>query len=141
MKCQPIMIIASLAVGLLLNLPSQAHEGHNHGATGPVAPHGGALKTLPEFSVEAVKVKGGVKVYVLDQAMKPLAAGAVKKVTGKVTFPKKAEATSVDFVSKEDGFEAKIDPKGAHRYTLDLEITKADKEKPDKATFQIEPMD
>ena len=115
---------------------SFAHEGHDKTPGAMVAPHGGVIQGAGEIYLEFVNESGGVRIYPLTH---DLAAIPLKEVTlqGSANFPKKAKPEPVVFAQSGDHFSAKVDAKGAYRYTLD--ITVSHKGKKAKAKFQVEP--
>jgi hypothetical protein len=127
-----------LLTAALIALASQftlAHEGHK--IPGSIAaPHGGLLKAAGSIYLELVTSKDGIKVYPVDHEMKALALTGLK-LEGKVLFPKKIKSEAVQFATEADAFTAKVDAKGAHRYTLNLEVT-ADGKK-NLVKFNVEP--
>lgn len=115
---------------------SFAHEGHDKTPGSVVAPHGGVIKGTNQLYLELVNESGGIKVYPLTHDSAPI---LLKEVTlqGSATFPKKSKAEPVSFIQAEDHFFAKVNVKGAYRYSLDLVVTY--KGKKEKVKFQVEP--
>lgn len=120
----------------LFSTSIQAHEGHDKTPGAVSAPHGGVVKGTSQIYLELVNEAGGIKVYPLTHDSSPI---ALKEVTikGTATFPKKAKGEPVSFASGDDHFAAKVNAKGAYRYSLDLTVTY--KGKQEKITFQVEP--
>lgn len=123
---------------ILLALPaiSFAHEGHDKAPGAVSAPHGGLIQGTSEMYLELVASSEGVKIYPFTHNLKPIALKDIQ-LDGKVSFPKKAKSESVKFESAEDAFSAKVNSKGAHRYTLELNITYQGKK--EKTKFNVEP--
>lgn len=113
-----------------------AHEGHDKTPGAVAAPHGGIIQGTDQLYLELVNESGGIKIYPLTHET---AAISLKEVTlqGAATFPKKLKAEPVTFTQSEDHFSAKVNAKGAYRYTLDLTVSY--KGKKSKVKFQVEP--
>ncbi len=123
-------------VVLVLAQGAVAHEGP-HDAPGAVtAPHGGLAQQTSRFYLELVSESGGVRIYTLDHDMKTVATAGLK-MEGVVTFPKKKKSESIQFTTDGDAFVAKVDAKGAHRYTLKASVTQDGKS--ESSTFTVEP--
>ena len=129
-------LLAVLAVTASFSQMSLAHEGHDKTPGAVAAPHGGVVKGTDQLYMELVNETGGVKVYPLTHDSTPI---PLKEITlsGSVTFPKKPKAESVKFTQGDDHFTAKVDAKGAYRYSLDLVVTYRGKK--EKLKFQVEP--
>lgn len=128
--------ILTVVVLLILSRGAMAHEGH-HEAPGAVsAPHGGMVQQTSRFVLELVSEAGGVRIYTLDHEMKAVATAGLK-MEGLVTFPKKKKADSVQFTTDGEAFVAKVDAKGAHRYSLKVSVTHAGQS--ESSTFTVEP--
>ncbi len=114
---------------------SFAHEGHDKTPGSVQAPHGGVVQGTNTLYLELVNDASGIKLYPLTHDLTPI---ALKEVTLTATAqpPKKAKAP-VKFTPVDDHFEAKVEAKGAYRYTLDVSTTY--KGKKEKLTFQVEP--
>ena len=130
-------LVVSLGI-LILSLPGTvfAHEGHDKTPGVGSAPHGVGIKGTEQLYIELVNETGGIKIYPLTH---DLAAVPLKDVSleATATFPKKPKAEPVVFTQAEDHFLAKVDGKGAYRYSLDLTVTY--KGKKEKMKFQVEP--
>jgi len=128
------------AIPMLLTLffasVSMAHEGHDKSPGTMAAPHGGIVQGTSHIYLELVTKSDGVQVYPFDHEMKPVATKDVK-LEGTVALPKKGKAESVKFTTEGDAFVAKVDAKGAHRYSLDLAVTHGGKK--EKVKFNVEP--
>jgi hypothetical protein len=121
---------------MLLALPSLAHEGHDKVPGAKLTPRGGQLMDLKHMHLELVVSKEGLKLYPSDHDYKPVSPKDVV-VLGNVTFPRGKGSEAVKFEAQGDAFVAKVDAKGAHRYTLD--VTAKYKDQEDKAQFTVEP--
>ena len=113
-----------------------AHEGHDKTPGAVSAPHGGVTQGTNQLYLELVSEAGGVKIYPLTHDLKPIAA---KEVTLKasIIFPKQKKVEAIDFTQSNDYFSAKVNAKGAYRYTLDISVLY--KGKKETVTFQVEP--
>lgn len=126
-----------LLSSLLLNFNfAFAHEGHNKTPGALSAPHGGLIKGTDRYYLEVVTNQNEVKVYPLGHDMKPVSVASVK-LDGKITIPRKNKSEAVKFSPKADYFSAIVDAKGAHRYELELSISKDGKI--EKQNFTVEP--
>lgn len=134
MKTQVFVVLA----GLMLTHPSFAHEGHDTVPGAIQAPHGGTMKGAKEYYIELVNDTSGIKLYPFTHDLKPVPTGDVT-ITATAQAPKKKKE-KVNLTAIEDHFEAKVDAKGAYRYTLELEVApKGAKAKKEKIAFQVEP--
>ncbi len=131
MKQLIIAVAMSLAVGT-----AYAHEGHDKTPGALAAPHGGMVKGTDHIYLEVVSSQNEIKAYPLDHDMKPVPVADVK-LDGKMSIPRKNKSEAVKFTPQADYFSAKVDPKGAHRYDLDVTITHGGKA--EKLKFSVEP--
>lgn len=131
-----IVLSALLAGSSLISGPALGHEGHNKAPGSVAAPHGGAIQGTASLYWELVKEAGGLKLYPLTHDLAPIPPNEVT-LTALVTFPKKPKAISIKFTVEGDSFVAKVETKGAHRYTLELSSTYTGKK--EKVKFQVEP--
>ena len=111
-----------------------AHEGE-HGPSTVQAPKGGVMRSLETVHLELVNERKKVKIYVYDIKVKP-ADVAQYAVSATVTLPKKKPET-IKLVEAGDHWEADIDSKNSHRYTLILDIKQGGHE--DKIKWVVEP--
>lgn len=125
-----------LAILLMLPTVAWTHEGHDKAPGAVAAPHGGLIQGTSEMYLELVTSEGGLKIYPFTHDLKPIALKELK-IDGRVSFPKKAKSEAVKLNATDEAFEAKIDAKGAHRYTLELSI--AYQGKKEKTKFNVEP--
>ncbi len=112
-----------------------AHEGHDKMPGAVQAPHGGTVKGTSQLYIELVNEASGIKLYPLTHEMAPVAPKEVT-IVATVQAPKKKKE-AVKFTVADDHYEAKVDAKGAYRYTLELTTTY--KGKKEKVVFQVEP--
>jgi len=113
-----------------------AHEGHDKTPGSVAAPHGGVIQGTDQLYLELVNESGGIKIYPLthETIAIPLKEVALQ---GSASFPKKPKADPVTFTPSDDHFAARVNAKGAYRYTLDLTVSY--KGKKEKVKFQVEP--
>lgn len=121
---------------MCMPLMSFAHEGHDKTPGAVTAPHGGVMKDLKHIYLELLVDTTGIKLYPYDHDLKPVALSDIK-IEALATFPKKSKAEKIVFTTEADAFSAKVDAKGAHRYTLEVTVTH--QEKKDKTKFNVEP--
>lgn len=121
----------------MIGFQAFAHEGHDKTPGAVAAPHGGQLKGTSQLYVELVPSTNGVKLYAVDHEMKSIAIKDVK-IEGTVSLPKK-KAEKLALKASESYLEAKVDAKGAHRYTLDLQV--GYKGKTETVSFNVEPQE
>lgn len=131
-----ILTIAAGTFLLILITQASAHEGHDKTPGTVSAPHGGIIQKAGDLNLELLVNSGGAKIYPFDHDMKPIPLSELK-FEGTVTLPKKTKGEPVSFESQEDHVSAKVDAKGAYRYTLNLTVTY--KGKKEKAEFNLEP--
>lgn len=129
------MIITTLTV--LLGI-AHAHEGHDKvpGAQISKMVPPGQVQVTSHMYVEVKEEKGTVKVLVFDHDKKDIPTKDVG-IVASVKFPRKSKSEKVDFIPVENMYEAKIDAKNSHRYTLDMTVTHGGKL--EKMSFSIEP--
>lgn len=115
-----------------------AHEGHDNvpGAQVSKMVPPGQVKATSHMYVEVKEEKRTVKILVFDHDKKDIPTKDVG-IVASVKFPRKPKPEKVDFLPVDNMFEAKIDAKNSHRYTLDLTVTHSGK--PEKMSFNIEP--
>ncbi len=135
MKSIFLVLAVTLGFGSFYGSGSYAHEGHDKLPGTVQAPHGGTVKGTSQIYIELVNEASGIKLYPLTHEMTPVTLKDVT-IAGTAQAPKRKKEP-VKFTSADDYFEAKVDAKGAYRYTLELTTTY--KGKKEKVTFQIEP--
>lgn len=121
---------------LLTSVLSFAHEGHNKTPGSLAAPHGGKVKGTSELYIELVSDAEGFKIYLFDHDMKAIPSKDLK-IDATIQFPKKSKSETIKLTQADDFYGAKVDSKGAHRYTLELKIGFAGKT--EKLSFTVEP--
>lgn len=116
----------------------QAHEGHDKvpGAQISKMVPPGQVKTTSHMFVEVKEEKGTVKVLVFDHDRNDIPTKDVG-IVASVKFPRKSKSEKVDFKVVGNMFEAQVDAKNSHRYTLDMTVTHGGKS--EKMSFNIEP--
>lgn len=116
-----------------------AHEGHAHDAPKAVqAPKGGLIKVMEKSAVEVVSKGQDLKIYVYDKALKPQLVKDIA-VTAQAEHPRTKKIESVALQAKDTHYEGTYDAKGAHRYTLILNVKDSKADHGDKLSFTIEP--
>ena len=127
---------------LLVNIfisSAVAHESHDHDAPATVkAPKGGIIKSLEEAHIEVTNSKNNIKVYVYSKDLKPVDA-ATYGITAKAEMPRTKKSEVIDLKSNGNFLEGNYDSKGAHRYTLILNINDPNTKHNDNLSFTIEP--
>lgn len=129
-----IVMVASFAI----STPSQAHEGHDHGAaggksSGPIAPHGGAIKKSKTYFWEVVQEDAKLNLYIFNSSMQSVLGDAKPGLPEVVVMiPKKGKKKYIPN-QEADGWSINPEVKGAHRYELQL------KYRGENVTFQLEP--
>lgn len=116
---------------------SFAHEGHDKTPGAVSAPHGGSVQGTSELYIELVTTKDGVIVYPISHDGKALPTSGLS-LKGEFQVPRKGKAEKVTFVPAQDSFSAKIDAKGAYRYSLELKVAPKGK-KEESLKFNVEP--
>ncbi len=124
-----------LIISFLTLTSAHAHEGHEHGPSQVQAPKGGILRSLETVHLELLSKGNTIRIYTYNTDLKPV---EVKKfpVSATVALPKK-ESTPLPLADNGDHWVAEFDPKGAHRYTIELSITQGGHD--DKVQFTVEP--
>lgn len=130
-----LFIFTSLILSFGLAL---AHEGHDKVPGSQISKMvpPGQVKTTSHMFVEVKEEKGIVKVLVFDHDKKDIPPTDLK-IAGSVKFPRKPKAEKIEFAPVGNMFEAKVDAKNSHRYTLDMTVSHAGKS--EKMSFNIEP--
>ncbi|XGC79442.1 hypothetical protein ACES2L_08890 [Bdellovibrio bacteriovorus] len=120
---------------LFISAIANAHEGHDHGPGAIQAPKGGVVRSLETINLELLANDKNVQIYVYD---KDLAPAKAKDYPASLTMalPKK-KAEVVELKDAGDHWTANIDPKNAHRYTLELAIKQGGHN--DKVKWVVEP--
>jgi hypothetical protein len=131
MKKSVLVILFSFVFGSF----AIAHDGHDKTPGSIQAPHGGVVQGTSQLYIELVNDSSGIKLYPLTHDLKVIPTGEVKLVATSQVPKKKKE--NLALVAVGDHFEAKVDAKGAYRYTLSLDV--GYKTKKEKVVFQVEP--
>lgn len=121
---------------------SFSHSGHEHDAPKVIrARKGGVIKrvdSLEGINIETV-VKGKlIKIYVYDSAMIPITPGDYL-INASASAPRSAKTVGIQLELKGEHLEGIYDAKGAHRYSLKLDINHVKNKKYGSAIFTIEP--
>lgn len=112
-----------------------AHEGHDKTpGLQPTRP-GGIIKGTKQIYLELVSAEKGVKIYPMDHEKKPIPLSELK-LDGQMTIPRKNNVQVLKFVALDDHFAAQVDAKGAHRYDLEVSVTRAGNS--EKIKFNVE---
>lgn len=115
---------------------SWSHEGHQKIPGDTFAPHGGKVKGTDHFYLELVATKEEFKLYLFDHDFKSLPLKDID-LEASVMFPKKSRSREIKLEPVGDFFQAKVNAKGVHRYTLELKIK--GNGKTEKLSFVVEP--
>lgn len=110
-------------------------HGHDHGPSAVQAPKGGVIRSLETVHLELLNESKTVKIYAYDTQLKP---ADVKQfpASATITLPKK-KPQSIKLTEVQDHWEAVVDVKNAHRYTLELSIKQGGHD--DKVKWVVEP--
>lgn len=114
---------------------SYAHEGHDKTPGAIEALEGGVVQGTSQLYLELVGGASGIKLFARTHDQAKVLPSELK-LLGTAQAPKKKKVP-VKFTEVDDHYEAKVDAKGAYRYTLELTTTY--KGKKEKVTFQVEP--
>jgi hypothetical protein len=128
----------TLLASFIFALQLFAHEGHNKTPGSLTAPHGGKIKGTSQLYIELVSDSKGFKLYTYDHDLKTIPVKEVK-FDGKVKFPKQKKVETIKFNNSESFFEAVVDAKGTHRYTVDLKVKYIGKT--ESISFNVEPQE
>jgi hypothetical protein len=119
---------------IMIFTTAQGHEGHDHGAPTFQPPKGGILQTALHGHFELVNQGNKVQVYVYDMKGNAKETKGLT-ITAELELPRK-KAEKINLVDKGNSWEAEIDSKGAHRFTLKLTID--DGKEKDYVKFTVE---
>ena len=128
--------ILVLAAVLLAAGGASAHEGHDKAPGAVSAPHGGLVSGASHIQLELLPTADGVQIYPYDAEMNLIPLDKVS-LEGKVAFPRNRKTETVKFAKEGETFAAKIDAKGANRYTLEVSVTHGGKK--EQVKFNVEP--
>jgi len=126
--------LLALTVITAFSMAAFAGAEHDHGAPTFQPPKGGILKSTHSTHFELVKGSKGVNIYAYDKDGKGIATKGLT-LTAELELPRQ-KATAVTLTSKETHWEANVDAKGAHRYTLKVNID--DGKEKDYVKFTVE---
>lgn len=113
-----------------------AHEGHDKVPGAVLTPNGGQLADLKHMHLELVATSQKIQIYASDHDSKPISPKEVK-LSAEMIFPRGRGSAPVALVAKDKHFEAAVDAKGHHRYTL--KVTAEYKNQKDVGQFTVEP--
>ncbi len=131
-------LITTALISLFVST-SFAHEGHDHDSPKSLkAPKGGIIKSLEESYIEVVSKGKDLKIYIYDKEMKQKDPSTFK-ASATAEMPRTKKKESIPLQVKENTLEASYDAKGAHRYTLTVEVTDPAVGHKDSLQFTIEP--
>lgn len=116
----------------------QAHEGHNHAIPGAAAPRGGWLKDIGSHHVEVLSSGTNFKIYFYDHDIKSVSLEGID-VKAHAEIPRRKGRHEISLTKREGYFEGTFDAKGAHRYTLYLDVTSKEGGPVGKLDYVIEP--
>ena len=134
-----LVTIMGAVVAASFTAPVTAHEGHDHDAPTTIkAPKGGIIKALDESRVEVVAKGKNIKIYLYDKTMKPAPASDFK-IAAKAELPRTKKVDEIKLEPKDNFFEGNYDAKGAHRYTLKLDVNHSKINETVALNFTIEP--
>ena len=123
----------------LLGLTAIAHEGHDHDAPVSVqAPKGGIIRKLENHFIEVVAKEKDIKIYLYSTDLKPVEPKGFK-VFAKAQLPKKKNQESLSLKTENGTMLSTFDAKGAHRYTLHINVTEPNDTHSNSIKFNIEP--
>ncbi len=127
-----------ISITLLITTTTYSHEGHNKTPGSISAPHGGKIKGTSQLYIELVSDSNGIKLYPMDHDLKSISPKEIK-IKGTITFPKNKNKIPLSINPLELYFESKVDSKGSHRYTVELNIIY--KGKTENINFNVEPQE
>ncbi len=131
-----VIVIISTA---LFCAPVLAHEGHDHDGPSDFQPQkGGIVKSVEEINIEVVDKGAKIEIYFYDHDGKQKSADSFQ-ATAEAKLPKGKKTEKLTMTPIADHFEITYAaPKGAHRYSLVLNIKDTKEAHSDKVTFTIE---
>lgn len=122
------------AAVLVISTTVLASPDHDHGAPTFQPPKGGILKSTHMAHFELVKSANSVSLYAYNKEGKALPTKGLK-VSADLELPRQ-KPTPVSLTDKETHWEATIDSKSAHRYSLKVKID--DGKEKDNVKFTVE---
>lgn len=108
-------LVFTLAV--MIASPILAHEGHADAPGSVVPPHGGKIQATSELYLEFVKSGDVVKIFPMSHDLKPVPTSEIT-LSIQLELPRQKVKQPVSPETQSDSWSAKIDAKGAHRFTL-----------------------
>jgi hypothetical protein len=136
-KLKPFLLMFLIFGVFMASLEiSWSHEGHQKIPGDTLAPHGGRVKGTDYLYLELVATKEEFKLYPFDHDFKSLPLKDIH-LEALVMFPKKSKPLEIKLEPVGDFFQAKVNTKGVHRYTLELKIK--GNGKTEKLSFVVEP--
>lgn len=124
-----------ILVALLAVTGAYAHEGHDSTPGAIQAPNGGIVEPFKALYIEKVVESTGVKLYPLTHETQPIALKDLK-VDASYTLPK-GKKQALKLTEEGDHYIAKVDAKGAYKYSLELKVSYQGKS--ETKVLQIEP--
>lgn len=116
-----------------------SHEGHDHDKPALVqAPKGGIIKGNEDVYLEVVTKHSEINIYLYDKNLKPLKDDNFS-ITAMAKKPRVKNSEMLTLNKNEHLYTATYDAKGAHRYTLTIEVSSKKGKYSDKINFTIEP--
>lgn len=135
-------MLKPILFALLFALSAQAHEG-DHGPGSVPLQKGGVMRALETVNLELVFKEGEVRIYPFDVKTDPKNPGKLAPsqpdqypVSATVELPR-SKPQPLPLKVSGDHWLAKFDPKGAHRFTVVLDIKQGGHE--DKIKWTVEP--
>ncbi|MBX3022654.1 MAG: hypothetical protein KF799_13360 [Bdellovibrionales bacterium] len=114
------------SAALFFSFSTFAHEGHDHGPSALPVQKGGILRSLETVHLELVYKDKTLQIFPFEkEPVSPgkLAAAPLSRfpATATIEFPRQ-KAQPLELKTAGDHWEAAVDPKGAHRFTVVLTI-------------------
>lgn len=137
------LITVAVSIFSVLSLTAGAHEGHDHGPGKVPLQKGGVMRSLETVNLELVYSNNSIQIYPFETKQDPKNPGKLKSaelakfpVTATIELPK-SKPQKLELKQSGDHWEAFVDSKGAHRFTVLLAITQGGHN--DKVKWTIEP--
>jgi hypothetical protein len=129
------------AIALCVSSFAFAHEGHDHDAPGARALKGGQVQRIEVVHVEVVPHGNSVRIYLLDLNSTKAKSLDFKEfdISAKAELPRGKGTVPLQLEAKDGYYEANVDAKGQHRYTLVLSLNHKPTKHADTLSFVIEP--
>lgn len=133
----------AVSLSLLISFQVFAHEGHDHGPAAVPVQKGGIVRSLETVNLELVFKDKTVSIYPFKTEMNPKTPGKLTPadigaypVSATVEMPK-AKPVALALKPAGDHWEASVDAKGVHRFTVVLDIKQGGHS--DKVKWTVEP--